>query len=313
MGGVVKAVKGVVNGPEQVKPTTAKKKYWDIASEVKPAQDAYAPLVQNSQAASTQVAPQRLDVLKQMGLAATGQGPSLAEAQMKAAQDRNLAQQLAAAQAQRGGNAALTQRNMLNNQASAGRDLAQQAGIARLQERDSFLNAANTADQALRTDIAGKLNLDLMPKQSLQSWESARVGAVNQAQAANAAAQNQMTGALIGGAATIGGGMATGGASLAAPAVASAASSGLKPTQYHGDGGMAGKWATGGKVEGPGTGTSDSIPAKLSNGEFVVKAKVAQNPAMLKFLEKINSEKATKKDVDALARVLMKQGKKDKA
>lgn len=33
------------------------------------------------------------------------------------------------------------------------------------------------------------------------------------------------------------------------------------------------KFATGGKVSGPGTGTSDSIPAMLSNGEFVVNAR----------------------------------------
>lgn len=33
------------------------------------------------------------------------------------------------------------------------------------------------------------------------------------------------------------------------------------------------KFAKGGKVEGPGTGTSDSIPASLSNGEFVMTAK----------------------------------------
>jgi len=31
-------------------------------------------------------------------------------------------------------------------------------------------------------------------------------------------------------------------------------------------------WATGGPVFGPGTGTSDSIPARLSNGEYVIKA-----------------------------------------
>tara|TARA_B110000858_G_scaffold55789_1_gene64840 strand:+ start:3733 stop:5691 length:1959 start_codon:yes stop_codon:yes gene_type:complete len=47
------------------------------------------------------------------------------------------------------------------------------------------------------------------------------------------------------------------------------------------------RFATGGWVSGPGTGTSDSIPALLSNGEFVVNAKAAKNNA--KFLENINS------------------------
>ena len=45
--------------------------------------------------------------------------------------------------------------------------------------------------------------------------------------------------------------------------------------------------ATGGMIRGAGTGTSDSIPALLSNGEFVVNAKAtAQN---LPLLQNINS------------------------
>jgi chromosome segregation ATPase len=45
-------------------------------------------------------------------------------------------------------------------------------------------------------------------------------------------------------------------------------------------------FATGGYVEGPGSGTSDSIPAMLSNGEFVVNAKATQK--FLPLLEEIN-------------------------
>lgn len=40
--------------------------------------------------------------------------------------------------------------------------------------------------------------------------------------------------------------------------------------------GYAHLFAEGGKVEGPGTSTSDSIPARLSNGEFVIKASSAK-------------------------------------
>jgi tape measure domain-containing protein len=48
-------------------------------------------------------------------------------------------------------------------------------------------------------------------------------------------------------------------------------------------------FAEGGHVRGPGTGTSDSIPARLSNGEFVVNAKAtAENRALL---EAMNSGK----------------------
>jgi tape measure domain-containing protein len=45
--------------------------------------------------------------------------------------------------------------------------------------------------------------------------------------------------------------------------------------------------ATGGRIIGPGTGTSDSIPAMLSNGEFVINAR--QTSKFLPLLEAINS------------------------
>nr|DAG84101.1 MAG TPA: Tail tape measure [Caudoviricetes sp.] len=47
--------------------------------------------------------------------------------------------------------------------------------------------------------------------------------------------------------------------------------------------------ATGGQVTGPGTSTSDSIPAWLSNEEFVVKAAAVRKPGVLRLLEAINS------------------------
>lgn len=44
----------------------------------------------------------------------------------------------------------------------------------------------------------------------------------------------------------------------------------------------------GGQVRGPGTSVSDSVPIKASTGEFVVRADVAQQPGMKRFLEAIN-------------------------
>jgi len=52
-------------------------------------------------------------------------------------------------------------------------------------------------------------------------------------------------------------------------------------------GGEVGHYADGGHISGPGSGTSDSIPAMLSNGEFVVKADAASKHRSL--LEAINS------------------------
>lgn len=48
--------------------------------------------------------------------------------------------------------------------------------------------------------------------------------------------------------------------------------------------------AQGGPVWGPGTGTSDSIAAWLSNGEFVARAKVVSQPGALAFLHAFNAE-----------------------
>ncbi|TQI78696.1 tail length tape measure protein [Serratia fonticola] len=48
--------------------------------------------------------------------------------------------------------------------------------------------------------------------------------------------------------------------------------------------------ATGGHIQGPGTSTSDSIPAMLSNNEFVTRAAVVQQPGALSFLHDFNRE-----------------------
>jgi hypothetical protein len=45
----------------------------------------------------------------------------------------------------------------------------------------------------------------------------------------------------------------------------------------------------GGLVRGPGTSTSDSIPARLSDGEFVVNARAVKQPGILEFLQDLNS------------------------
>ena len=77
---------------------------------------------------------------------AAGEGPSLAEAQLKSAQDRNLSQQLAAAASMRGGNQAASQRQLAMQAAQAGQATAQDAAAARIQE-------ANLARQQLATQL----------------------------------------------------------------------------------------------------------------------------------------------------------------
>ncbi|MFO7105083.1 tail length tape measure protein, partial [Pseudomonas aeruginosa] len=47
-------------------------------------------------------------------------------------------------------------------------------------------------------------------------------------------------------------------------------------------------FASGGHVRGPGTSTSDSIPARLSDWEYVTRAAVVKQPGALAFLEQFN-------------------------
>jgi len=58
-------------------------------------------------------------------------------------------------------------------------------------------------------------------------------------------------------------------------------------TSFFSTGGAVGNYATGGAIVGAGTGTSDSIPAMLSNGEYVIKASQAKKYGSL--LESINN------------------------
>lgn len=85
-------------------------------------------------------AQQQESVLRKQGLeknlqdVIAGNAPSLAQAQLKQATDKNLAQQLAASNRARGGNIAMSMRSQQQAQASSGRDLAQQGAILRAQE-----------------------------------------------------------------------------------------------------------------------------------------------------------------------------------
>lgn len=59
------------------------------------------------------------------------------------------------------------------------------------------------------------------------------------------------------------------------------------------DGGLVGAYATGGHVQGPGTGTSDSIPAWLSNNEFVMTSRTVDHYGV-GFMTAINQRRLPK-------------------
>ena len=79
---------------------------------------------------------------------ALGKSPSLATAQLKAASDRTLAQQLGAAAALRGGNAGANQRALMQSQAAAGQQLGQQAAATQIQEQQAAAQNAIAAQGA---------------------------------------------------------------------------------------------------------------------------------------------------------------------
>lgn len=186
-------------------------------------QEQQAALERSRQLAESQAA-NRQQALTQMGLAATGRGPSLAEAQLKSAQDRNLSQMLATAQSARGVNPALAQRALLQAQSSAGRELAQQAAEARLAERNAFLQQAAGVSGELQTGISGLGGLGAGRDQAQMALAQARA----QADEASRARQAQLFGSLIGGAGSILGGMATGGTGFFAGAAPGAAATPLQ-------------------------------------------------------------------------------------
>jgi len=135
---------------------------------------------QNSQIAQRQ--NQYLDMLQQR---ASGQAPSLAEAQMKTAQDRNLAQQVAAITAQRGGNNAATQRMMMQGQAQQGQALAGQAAQARLQEMNEAQGMYGNAVQGARgqdLQITDMLQRQAMQRQAEQTNLQSQADQMRQAQ-----------------------------------------------------------------------------------------------------------------------------------
>lgn len=123
---------------------------------------------------------------------AQGKAPSLAEAQLRSAQDRTLAQQLAAARSNRNVSPGLASRNLINAQGQQGAQLAQQAAQARLAEQQQNQNA-------FQNYLGGQQAYE----QGLLTGQANLSGQQAQASAQRAAADNAFTGNLIGTAASI--------------------------------------------------------------------------------------------------------------
>jgi hypothetical protein len=252
---------------------------------------------------------QAADVAKALSERAMGRGPSLAEAQLRSATNRNLSQQLAAASAMRGRNVGTTQRQLLQQQGEAGRNLAQDAATARLAEQQAAQNAVLNQSNVLGQSI----------NQNLQSGYGFKTGArIQQAQlqaqadalnadiaSRNVQNQRQMEGSL-----------------LSAAGQLASSYYGSKPTTTGTQVGSTGPElkfkAQGGIVQGTAEKSGDSVandkvPHMLSPGEIVIPRSVATSPEKAKrFVAQILEQEAIKKSAKKLdmQEVISKQARK---
>jgi len=102
-------------------------KAFDTRQTTKPFLDASKEQMRRGQGREQFATSQTQGLIQRLADTSRGQGPSLAEAQLRSASDRSLAQQLGAAAAGRGGNASATARQLARQQQAAGQDLASQA------------------------------------------------------------------------------------------------------------------------------------------------------------------------------------------
>lgn len=208
-----KAVKGIGkigrNITDAVGITTAKvpgvggimleKDSFDLSKEIDPAKKRIAGLREQSAADLDSITPARSQALQQMGQAALGKGPSIAEEQMKQAQERSLAQQVAAAQSGgRGGTLGASQRQLAQNLSRSGQQIAQASAQERIAERDRFLNASGAERDSQADLIRQQLELDTAAKRTLQDFERARSGAATQQSALLSQAKQAQMGGISG-------------------------------------------------------------------------------------------------------------------
>jgi hypothetical protein len=125
--------------------------------------------------------PQESELAQRLADGALGQGPSIADAQLKMAQDRSLAQQLAATRANRSLNPALAQRMINQQSASAGQALAGQSAIAKMaeqqQQQAAFGNYLNQKEQGIRgyQQNAANAQANVMNQQSSNAARGDRI------------------------------------------------------------------------------------------------------------------------------------------
>lgn len=113
---------------------------------------------------------------------ATGKAPSIAEAQLKQATNRSLAQQLAGAQSRRGGSAASRERELARQQSDSRQQIAEAASTAKLQEQQL---AESSLSQQLAQQRAQDVSIAESDRASGQALEQLETKQHLAAQGAN--------------------------------------------------------------------------------------------------------------------------------
>jgi hypothetical protein len=137
---------------------------------------------------------------EQLQKQARGEGPSLATAQLKAAQNRNLAQTLAAAQAQNA--SPLSTRQLLQQRGQSSRDIAELGGMQRMQEQQAAqqMLGSQLGQEAniARGDISQGFDIARAPVDMMANYETNRFAADVARRNAVKQQQSQILGGLLG-------------------------------------------------------------------------------------------------------------------
>lgn len=147
---------------------------FSIGDEAKKLQDRLNPMLQDQlqRQSQTSQAFNSTNLADSLAKTATGKGPSLAETQMKASQERNLAQQMAALSSARGGSGAANQRALAMGSSQAGRQIAQDSASAKIMEQrqaqQDLLGLRQLEDAGARDASQEQFTAEIAPKRELQ-------------------------------------------------------------------------------------------------------------------------------------------------
>lgn len=189
---------------------------------------------------------QRSGFLNTIQQQAEGTGPMFSQQALQQSNQRNLMQQLAAAQAQRGGNTAAAQRQQMQRQVAGNAQTAQLGAQGRIQEQQAYQDIYGSelatqqseVDQLTQQYLSMGFDVRSAQQKALEAYNSLRVNQNLQLQgiqAGNQRAAAGMTSGLVGGLISAGAGM--GAASLKGgmkPASKPVVDAGFNPTKYSG-------------------------------------------------------------------------------